>query len=152
MIQIIDNAYKMQLFAHRWRYLLAQARPSPKTRRAAPPLVLCEQSVRDIRSSRFSARKSSVLPTHVVSPGGGDNAQGRQTQRVQCTAQIVVSHVLPIRTFSRGVYVTIHNIGILHDVACNAGGERALRISDRQDGGVPGAVVVERCIELRQRV
>jgi len=90
-------------------------------RRAAPPLVLCEQSVRDTRSFRFSARKSSVLPTHVASPHGGDNAQGGQTQRVRCTAQNVVSYVLPMRTFSHSVYVTIHNTGRLHDVTCDAG-------------------------------
>lgn len=84
-------------------------------------------------------------------------ARARQTQRAWCTAQKLWDSVVLFTVCAPlcrvcGVCVTVQYSR--WTVGRWRGGETCVAISDRQDGGVPGAVVVERCIShgSRQRV
>jgi hypothetical protein len=124
------------------------------------------RSSRPTRSRSFlvRSRECSALPTCAVRARGGGDALTRYTRERDRRSASSARHrsvylVSYARASSRVVYSVLTQLPAASSYEVrvrDAGSERAARVSDRQDGGVPGgAVVTERCMShvfARQRV
>lgn len=137
---------------NRWRHSLAQAQIILQA--ARPPVRRASVT----RSFRVARRESSALPhSRVARPRGGDVALARcMRERDRCSVPSARRRTawfcsLCISPYAACAWRCQHS---RWTVRRWRGGETCVAISDRQDGGVPGAVVVERCISHgpRQRV
>lgn len=143
--------------AVRWRHSFAQAQPAPTSGASTRSLrTVRPRYVKFLRYSLGKIRLSPLARRWTAWRGRRSHSLYARARHSVPSARCRTARFCPLCTRRRitvcGVCVTVQHSR--WTVRRWRGGETCVAISDRQDGGVPGAVVVERCTShgSRQRV